>query len=445
MFSRIKEVFRKRLSGKFHTNPSAYARMCGILSTYPMPPGDMTDLDTLERSDRDSLRQRAEELGPIFKGIAWDNLCVCVVGLKLCQEITKTHMEHMSVHTLELEHLIPKGFLSAMETKDHRHYRAIIQTALNKQMAVSDEGVLDQIANTGLHFFAEKTNEHNDDADAFTRALSGIATSMIAWVFFGAKPGTPVHECIIEHFQKLGPYGLVWNPQERQEKAFRAFQEYISNEADTLKDGTGKLSSQGILGQIITQGELDETIIGNLIYQAEMGRFDIKNYFRWLSRHVADDPCILERIRKDESIAFTSKKRSVAEAFALETLRTDQSENLIRRAKRDFIFKGLLIPKFTTIRLCLWEAHHDPENFENPHQFDATRFTETSPSRAQFSPFGLDKHQCPFGTPVIKMGTTFVRSLAQGYNLSQLIEGPEVRGPYHWEPAPKFAVHIEHL
>ena len=67
------------------------------------------------------------------------------------------------------------------------------------------------------------------------------------------------------------------------------------------------------------------------------------------------------------------------------------------------------------------------------------------PGRDQFAPFGVDIHQCPFGNPVIRMGTVFVRSLARGFRLSPLSEGPAVRGGHHWEPAPKFAVHLAEL
>jgi len=427
-----------------------------VFSRHPLPPGDLDVLDILEQRDRDFLRKRAKYLGPVFKGVAWDKLNVCVVGLDLCRKITRDHGHEMSVDTMELDHLIPKGFLSAMEGDDHQHYRAIIQAALKKLQIASDDSILDSIATEGLRDFASRTSEHNDSPEAFTSAMSAIATSMVTWLFFGAEPETEVHERFLQHFRELGPYGLVWNPKKRQENAFSAFRDDLLAEVELVHAGTSTLSSDGMLGQMINKGALDETLIGNLIYQAEMGRSDITNFFRWLTRHVADDPDVLARIAYEE--AGNSEKagrtdktsesggdRSLAESFVLETLRTDQSERLMRRAKRDFVFEGFLIPQFATIRLCLWESHHSEDNFVDPHQFDPARFLADAPGRDRFAPFGVDSHQCPFGSPVIRIGSVFVRALAHGFRLSPLSEGPPVRGAYHWEPAPKFTVHLSRL
>ncbi len=83
-------------------------------------------------------------------------------------------------------------------------------------------------------------------------------------------------------------------------------------------------------------------MLGNLIYQAEMGRSDMKNFFRWLTRHATDDPTTLDRIRAEE--AAGDGARPLAEAFVQETLRTDQSRaGAIRIAKRDIVFDGFLI------------------------------------------------------------------------------------------------------
>ena len=184
-------------------------------------------------------------------------------------------------------------------------------------------------------------------------------------------------------------------------------------------------------------------MLGNLIYQAEMGRSDMKNFFRWLTRHATDDPATLDRIRAED--AAGDGARPLAEAFVQETLRTDQSERLIRIAKRDIVFDGFLIPRHATIRLCLWESHHAECAFADPHRFDPERFLTERPGNDRFAPFGVDHHQCPMGGTVVKMGVIFVRALARGYRVTALTEGPPVRGGYHWEPAPRFAVELRPL
>jgi len=304
----------------------------------------------------------------------------------------------------------------------------------------SRDPVLEAIVAGALRDYAHRPTEHAHAANAFTAAMSAMSTAMVTWIFFGAEPGTAVQRRFLAHFRELGPYGLVWNPQKRQEIAFRAFFDDVHTEVEAMRAGTGTLSRAGLLARMVEEESLDESMLGNLIYQAEMGRSDMKNFFRWLTRHVTDDPTTLDRIRAED--AAGDGARPLAEAFVQETLRTDQSERLIRIAKRDIVFDGFLIPRHATIRLCLWESHHAEGAFADPHRFDPERFLTERPGNDRFAPFGVDHHQCPMGGAVVKMGVIFVRALARGYRAEALTEGPPVRGGYHWEPAPRFAVEL---
>lgn len=439
---------KQRLFEPLRRHPVAYARVRAALSRYPLPPGDYAALDALEKADRDALRKRAEALGPVFKGIAWDEFYVCIVGLDRCRRFTQDHRTNVRVMTIELDHLIPKGHISAMEGDDHRDVRRAMQRALRGTPVGSNDPrssdpVLEAIVAGALRDYAHRAAEHANAADAFTAAMSAMSTAMLTWMFFGAEPGTAVQRRFLAHFRELGPYGLVWNPQKRQEIAFRAFFDDVRTEVEAMRAGTGTLSRAGLLARMVEEEALDESMLGNLIYQAEMGRSDMKNFFRWLTRHATDDPATLDRIRAEA--AAGDGARPLAEAFVQETLRTDQSERLIRIAKRDIVFDGFLIPRHATIRLCLWESHHAECAFADPHRFDPERFLTERPGNDRFAPFGVDHHQCPMGGPVVKMGVIFVRALARGYRVTALTEGPPVRGGYHWEPAPRFAVELRPL
>jgi cytochrome P450 len=410
-----------------------------------LPPGDYAALDVMEKTDRDALRARAEALGPIFKGIAWDELCVCIVGLDRCRRFTQAHRQDLRVDTMQLEHLIPRGFICAMEGDDHRDirratHRALRGTAVASNESRPDESVLEAIVAAALRDYAGRAAEHGNSPDTYSAAMSVIATSMLTWMFFGAKPESAEHRRFLAHFRELGPYGLVWNPQQRQENAFRAFRDDLRAEVEAMRAGGARLSSAGLLARMVEEGTLDESMLGNLIYQTEMARSDLKNFFRWLTRHATDDPSVLDRIAAED--AGADAPRSLAEAFVLETLRTDQSERLMRRAERDIVFEGFLIPRHATIRLCLWESHHAESAFANPHRFDPQRFLAEQPGSDRFAPFGVDHHQCPMGGVAIRIGVVFLRVLARGYGVTALTEGPAVRGAYHWEPAHRFAVEL---
>jgi cytochrome P450 len=421
------------------------SRTRGAFSRRRLPPGDLVPLDLLEKADRTALRRRADQLGPVFKGIAWGQLCVCIVGLARCRRFTQAHAADLRVQTMELEHLIPQGFLCGMEGEPHRRARGATVRALRHFEQTSDDApggnaILESIVASGLRDYVVRAPAHAVAPETYSAAMSAIATAMLTWVFFGAEPGTAEHERFLGRFRELGPYGLVWNPGRRQETAFRAFYEDVRAEADALRAGTSRLSRDGLLARMVENGTLDDTMLGNLIYRAEMGRSDLKNLFRWLTRHASDDSGLVDRMAAEGTAGDGA--RPLAEAFVLETLRTDQSERLMRRATQDIVFDGFLIPRHATIRLCLWESHHAEDAFELPHRFDPGRFLGDMPDRERYAPFGVDHHQCPMGGLVIRAGTIFVRALAESYHVTLLTPGPPVRGAYHWEPAPRFAVRL---
>lgn len=83
--------------------PVALARLRGALSRQPLPPGDYAALDSMERADRDALRKRAEALGPVFKGIAWGELSVCIIGLDRGRRCTRKQRADLRVMSMELK------------------------------------------------------------------------------------------------------------------------------------------------------------------------------------------------------------------------------------------------------------------------------------------------------------------------------------------------------
>lgn len=431
---------------RLRRHPAAYARTRSALSRHPLPPGDYTELDVLERTNRDALRLRAERLGPVFKGIAWGELNICILGLERCRRFTQNHRSDLSVETMQLEHLIPNGFLCAMEGENHRDMRRATHRAQRTagascpHEASQSQATLESIAETGLNHYVLRAAEHKNAAEAYTATLSSIATEMLVWVYFGAHPGSPEQQRFLGHFHQLGPYGLVWNPQERQAKAFRVFLADLQEESLKLSRGTSGLAKGGWLAKMVEDGSADDSMLGNLIYQVEMARSDIKNFFRWLTRHATDDPEVQDRMAAETPPSEGCL--SLTESFVLETLRTDQSERMMRRAQRDIVFEGFLIPRHATIRLCLWESHHTAAAFPEPHRFDPERFVNGVPGNDVFAPFGVDHHQCPMGGLAMKLGQIFLRKLVQLFRARTIVPGPAVRGAYHWEPAPRFAVEL---
>ncbi|EDR01384.1 uncharacterized protein LACBIDRAFT_310984 [Laccaria bicolor S238N-H82] len=106
---------------------------------------------------------------------------------------------------------------------------------------------------------------------------------------------------------------------------------------------------------------------------------------------------------------------------------------MVRIAKEDYTFAdGTHIPQGTTVGVNLAQAHHDPETYENPKEFDGFRFAKmrlqqdskkydivsTSP---EFFTFGYERHACPgryFAACELKI------MLAHNYDVKTENEGP---------------------
>ena len=419
-----------------------YAQVRALLSRHRLPPGELVRLDELEKSNRCFLLEQAARVGPVFKAIAWDEFWVCIVGLPLGRQLLRDHGADLRPVTLKLEPLFPKGFLRQMQGEDHRRYRKAIMRATRGDDLTAGEEKLAAVATDALAHYAAGARDAEDAAADYIRTLNGIASGMLIRLFFGVDSGTEPFERILRSYHKLGPYGLVWNLVLQKHEAFAELRDYLLELFTGAPETRPRGSEKSILGQLANEGELDGTLLGNLIYMVEMGRYDTYSLFRWLTKYAADQPELLERIAQENSTLSRKGGRSLAEAFVLETLRMDQSERLVRKAQRDFVFDGHFIPKHAHVRVCMWEAHKSPAAFPDPFCFDPGRFLGTTPGSDQFSPFGLDSHQCPFGDMAIRTSMIFLRVLARGYVPVTLDDGPPVKGMFHWEPASCFGVKL---
>lgn len=413
-------------------------RLRALVAHRPLPPGRLIALDLEEKKNQRVLLELAARHGPVFKAMAWGELWVCVVGLDRCMRFIRENKGRIRPVTIDVTRLYPQGFLRQMTGEAHRRSRRALVVALR------DEGVgqytreLTQIAASRLAGYARRFPGGSEPSvEVLIATLSDIATAMLLRIFFGEPDGSPFAQRLLGGFRELGPHGLVWRQGARQERAYHAVFAMVR---DDLRERPGV--DGGVVRRLHAAGALDDAMLGHVIMMVEMGRYDMKGFFRWLLRYAGQHPELLARMvgEPDEEPATGN---SLARAFVLETFRMDQSERLIRKAEDDLVFDGYLIPRHTTIRLCLWESHKDPGMFPEPFEFDPVRFRAGDLPADRFSPFGLDEHFCPLADVVIRLGVLLVREIAGRYGVESIGDGPPIRGAYSWEPAPTFTVRLK--
>ncbi|MBL4819765.1 MAG: cytochrome P450 [Gammaproteobacteria bacterium] len=406
-----------------------------------LPPGEFVALEPAERSDQQFLLKQSQRIGPVFKAIWGRRFCTCMVGLPLCRRFLEQHSDDLTPQSLELESFFAKGFLRRMQGEDHKKYRRLILKSIDSQLITRDSTLLEKIVADELAVFKTQQKGDTGPPERYIKTLKNIADQLLIYSFFGAQSGSDYFEKLETMYNLLGPNGLEWFPEDKHKRTFNAIRDYLLNQLDEHRDNEGSGLQRSIVGRMYRAGGLDETSLGNLIYMVEMGRYDMRLLFRWLSKYAAENPALLERIAAGKTVDHEGRV-SLQEAFVLETFRLNQSERLMRIANRDINFEGYFIPKESLVRLCLWESHKSSESFAEPFTFNPSRFIHQHPGKDQFSPFGLGSHSCPFAQFSINMSSIFIKMLAMDYKVEAIADGPPIRARYHWQPAEQFSVRL---
>jgi len=395
--------------------------------SHSMPSYAHRRLDDAERMDRNALGRYAAQLGPIFDGVIQDRRAVCVVGNTLGRKLLSTHSSSLRPVSIDVSDLFPGEFMRGMEGKTHRHYRGALIRGLSALDLEALMPVLRQMIRQRLLTYALASEAPTSAAEAYhnwSDALSEITSGLLIRLVFGVELATPACERLMAAYQSLGPNGVAWTVREPQRLAFARLREELSRVVP-------ETMPLGLMPTLAASGPLDATMLGNLIYMVETGRYDLRGLMRWISKFAAEHPHWLARI----AAAPPTEAKACSEAFVLEVLRQEQSERLMRDVLEDFTFEGFFFAKGDLLRICMWEAHKDADTFERPFVFDSDRFLGGQTYGERFSPFGLDHHLCPFSSIAVRLASLFLTVLAEDFELTAAGGNPPVRGPYHWEPA----------
>lgn len=408
------------------------ATLVSMFRGIPLPPGDRAQpLDIIEKADRLALLHMADDMGPVFKGRGWGSPWIYVIGLPRCRQILRAHDDDLHPVTIDVSPLFDKGILRQMEGDDHRRYRTALVQAIGALPADRAGGQVSRVGHM-LEDLPGRQEAAPMPVQTFRSLLARNVFDELAHVIFGVEPGEPAHDHLVAAYGELGGNGLVWNIGARQARAYAAIAAILRQHSAAM-EARGPVNGS-VLANLLQQGPVDAVMLGNLIYMVEMGRYDMAAFFRWLTWFAAMHPDWTERIA-----GGAETQQPVAAAFVMEALRLEQSERLVRRVKRDFVAEGFLFPKGANVRFCIWESHKSPDAHAEPFRFDPGRFLGERPGPDRYSPFGIDRHQCPFGSYSVRLGAAFVTALATHFNVGLSGSGAPVRGLYHWEPAEDFS------
>uniref|UniRef100_A0A1U7YEV2 Ent-kaurenoic acid oxidase 1-like n=1 Tax=Nicotiana sylvestris TaxID=4096 RepID=A0A1U7YEV2_NICSY len=68
---------------------------------------------------------------------------------------------------------------------------------------------------------------------------------------------------------------------------------------------------------------------------------------------------------------------------------------VFREAKKDFMINGYTIPKGWKVLVWFRSVHLDPETYDDPLEFNPSRWDDFTPKAGTFLPFGAGSRLCP--------------------------------------------------
>lgn len=412
--------------------------MAGRLPPGPLAASSLRDAAT----DEGFYRRLQGAYGSLFK-IFWGSghLRVCLVGHPLGRRLFKEHREKLEPVTEDLSALIPHNFLRGMRPEAHRRYRRLFKTAFCDELVEACDDGVRRVARDELSRLAAVANSDMPPPQGLYGTLDQISLNALLFVILGVKPGTARASELEALYRRLGPRGHVEHVAAPQADTFAAIKPVVDAMARSLHDHASAEMDDCVIRRLAHDEPaslFDDTVVGNLIYLVERGRHDLRDLLRWIVKHLSDCPDVVEALRA--APARSPEGTALARACVMETLRLEQAEAIGRRACEPFTFDGYDIPKGSWVSLLLRESHRDPEAFPDPAAYCPHRFVGRKYSSDQYSPFGIDDHQCIAGPLVIQVAASFVEELVAGYGWTVTADGPRHCGAFHWEPSPDFAI-----
>jgi cytochrome P450 len=400
-----------------------------------LPPGKLQrDEKALWTDDRFLMRQAAQ-YGPIFKTAMYGRMVICVADHQRSRSLLKEHANQLSPVDQAYNALIEGGFLRVQTGDVHQANRRAILRALRQIPFDELKPILRRSVVKALSEFGGDESHEPTGAD-LDKLLFDISTDMLLLILFGVRSGHPCFGQLRDAYRQLGPTGFVHDIGQSQQEAFGKIKVILEQLAKGQDSEASSTEFRSVLSDLVSQfgPTLNACIIGNLIYMAEMGRFDLSSLFNWIIKQLSDNAQALIELQDPE------RSPGLALAAVKETLRLVQSESISRQISQSFAFDGFGFPEGAYVRALMREGHRNRTVFQEPDRFVPSRFQEQSFGPNEYSPFGFDHHSCPAGELIFWLGTIFVEELTSHFEWEVLADGPPIHRSNHWRPAAEFAI-----
>ena len=377
--------------------------------------------------------------GPVFKASLFGWPMACVVGIERGTGLLRRHEADLATSPLPYNRFVPQGMLRWMDEPQHSEHRRAFAVALSSRFIQASVPNMTVSIRKGLERW-----EGDNRVDPFSTGplphLRRLVLSTWIETLLGVSDADPWFNEVCSIFGTLDILRPVPYSDAEIFERLERLEELIVASAALHRDGPdGRSDVASLAGELAAaraSALRDRTVTRNLIFTALTTHDDTAGLFMWIVKFLGDHPVWLDRVR-------AGGEDEVIDAIVSETIRLEQSEFLVRVARRDIEFEGFVIPANWLIRICVHESHRDPGRFDDPDRFDPGRFLSGRPGRDVYAPFGVDHRSCLGEVLTRVFARLFLDQLAAFYNWEVIADGPrEFSAHRHWAPSSELRVRL---
>ncbi len=351
--------------------------------------------------------------GPIFRLRALNQEMIVFAGPEantfITQEGADKFRSYESWAPLGME-LGTDTYIQSVDGERHSQYRKIMKRGFSASMILSNLPQLVQIAQQAIDRLPIGTELSG------LRLFRLIVTEQLGQILANRPVGadldpiaTFIGSALKVHVTKTSPSFMLRLPAYRRAKkrVIELGHEIITEHETTTRSQPDLIDDilearKTYPGLFDSEAQMLEAAVGPFI----AGLDTASNECNFLLYALFNHPDVLEQCITEADALFANGIPQPEQLRALDALHHAMMETLrmysiapgvTRNAAKRFSFNGYQVEEGQMVFLASGVSHFLPELFQNPHQFDITRYSpprNEHKQRGAFSPFGIGTHTC---------------------------------------------------
>jgi len=401
-----------------------------------LPPGSLGLHASLRAvADEDFYAEGFRRWGNVFKMSQLQRSVICIGDLALARSLLRHEGEALGQVNWPFNRLLPGKYVEFMDGEQHARMRALFEPGFGQAILQSCAVDLHTVACTAISALRQPQGAAQDAARGIAPfpVCQELAYRALLRLLVGIDADDPRVAGIPARLALLDRDVHPWLPvTTASRRAFAELTAVLTGVGAALASLPGEAMTRSVLGDLVRKDRAlldDALVIANLATLLQNGRVMLRMLFAWLVKRAGDYPASLATIRA----ALGDEHRAVTRAreFILEVLRLDVSRYVYREAVADCQVGPYRVPAGWLVRVCLREAHRDPQFFDRPLEFDPGRFAASHFGPDRFWPFGTALHACFAEHFVMAIAERFLLTLA-AHDVRVVADGPDERVNRHW-------------